>query len=208
MRTLNWAQVKDRARCPASTLTQLMCSPDLWPRQGEGPGHCGTLNLKASRYSHPPILSGSSRRFFWAGLSPLPGPPAPGSAKNLTRLGSERLFRTDPTHGHSDFRLFPNRPWDILWARLCSPHPEAPPSVARRSQLICWALLPTKMPRAWKEGADPEPLPLGAALGPCLACGAEPAFRHSSVPRPRSPHRGPSEDTTQNFQLCSVRVRT
>lgn len=71
-----------------------------------------------------------------------------------------------------------------------------------------WTLLLAKMPRAWKEGAEPGPLPLGAALGPCLACGAEPAVRHSLVRLRRSPYRWPSKDTTQNFQLCSVRVRT
>lgn len=85
MRTLNWAQVKDQACCPVSTLTQLTCSSDLWPKQEEGLGHCGILNFEASRCSHLPILPGFSMPFFWVGRSPLPGLPALGSAKNLTR---------------------------------------------------------------------------------------------------------------------------
>ena len=64
MRMLNWAQVKDQACCPPSTLTQLTCSSDIWAKQGEGPGHCGTLNLEASRYSYHPILPGSSMPFL------------------------------------------------------------------------------------------------------------------------------------------------
>ena len=36
-------------------------------------------------------------------------------------------------------------------------------------------MLPAKVPGAWQEGVELEPLPLGAALRPCLAWGAEPA---------------------------------
>lgn len=99
--------------------------------------------------------------------------------------------------------VFPNCPWDFLWAGLWPLAPQSPsvPSPSLGSPA-------GKDAKVWKEEAELEPLPLGAALRPCLAYGTEPAAKHSLVWLQHSLRCRPNEDTTQNFQLCSVRVRT